>query len=71
MRPKINPAVAVIVVVANTATNRQIAESIGYSNQEIKSASDANLGLGCGNPTGMGEIREGDVVLDLGSGGGV
>lgn len=54
----------------NTATNEQIAESIGYSNQEIKSASDANLGLGCGNPTGMGEIREGDVVLDLGSGAG-
>lgn len=54
----------------NTATNEQIAESIGYSNQEIKSAFDANLGLGCGNPTGMGEIREGDVVLDLGSGAG-
>ncbi|HOV22332.1 MAG TPA: arsenite methyltransferase [bacterium] len=54
----------------NTATNEQIAESIGYSNQEIKSASDANLGLGCGNPTGMGQIREGDVVLDLGSGAG-
>ena len=54
----------------NTATNEQIAESIGYSNQEIKSVSDANLGLGCGNPTGMGQIREGDVVLDLGSGAG-
>lgn len=50
--------------------NKQIAKSIGYSEQEIKSVSDANLGLGCGNPTGMGEIKEGDVVLDLGSGAG-
>jgi len=50
--------------------NEQIAKSIGYSEQEIKSVSDANLGLGCGNPTGMGEIKEGDIVLDLGSGAG-
>ena len=50
--------------------NEQISKSIGYSDQEIKSVSDANLGLGCGNPTGMGEIKEGDVVLDLGSGAG-
>jgi len=52
------------------ATNEQIAKSIGYSEQEIKSVSEANLGLGCGNPLGMGEIKEGDVVLDLGSGAG-
>lgn len=31
---------------------------------------DADLGLGCGTPTGMARIREGDVVLDLGSGAG-
>ena len=51
-------------------SNEQIAQSIGYSNKEIKSASEANLGLGCGNPTAIGEIREGDIVLDLGSGAG-
>ncbi len=50
--------------------NEQIAKSIGYSNEEIKSAGVANLGLGCGNPTGMGEIKEGETVLDLGSGAG-
>lgn len=50
--------------------NERISKSIGYSDQDIKSVSDANLGLGCGNPTGMGEIKEGDVVLDLGSGAG-
>lgn len=51
-------------------TNEQIAKSIGYSDSEIGSVSEANLGLGCGNPTGMGNIKEGDIVLDLGSGAG-
>ncbi len=50
--------------------NERISKSIGYSDQDIKSVSDANLGLGCGNPKGMGEIKEGDIVLDLGSGAG-
>lgn len=50
--------------------NEQIAKSIGYSDQEIKSTPEANLGLGCGNPLGMSEIKEGDIVLDLGSGAG-
>ncbi len=52
------------------AANEQIARSIGYSEQEIESASESNLGLGCVNPLGMGEIKEGAVVLDLGSGAG-
>ncbi len=50
--------------------NEQIAKSLGYSEQEIKAVPDANLGLGCGNPTALGEIKEGMVVLDLGSGAG-
>ena len=50
--------------------NKQIARSIGYSDEEIKLAGEANLGLGCGNPIGLGEIKEGEVVLDLGSGAG-
>jgi len=47
-----------------------MAKSIGYSDQDIARAGEANLGLGCGNPTALGEIKEGDVVLDLGSGAG-
>ncbi len=47
-----------------------IAKSIGYSDKEIEAAGDANLGLGCGNPTALANIQEGDVVLDLGSGAG-
>lgn len=46
-----------------------ISKSIGYSDEDLKLA-DANLGLGCGNPVAMGEIKEGDTVLDLGSGAG-
>lgn len=50
--------------------NEKIAKSIGYSDEEIGTASDANLGLGCGNPLAFGNIKEGDIVLDLGSGAG-
>src|SRR3989339_330065 len=52
------------------ADNEQIAKSIGYSDEEINTVSEANLGLGCGNPIAMGEIKEGDIILDLGSGAG-
>lgn len=48
----------------------QIAKGLGYSKQEIAAVPDANLGLGCGNPTALGEIRPGMTVLDLGSGAG-
>lgn len=47
-----------------------IAKSIGYSDKEITTAAEANLGLGCGNPTALANIQEGDIVLDLGSGAG-
>jgi arsenite methyltransferase len=48
----------------------EIAKSLGYSEQDIIAHPEANLGLGCGNPTALGEIKEGMVVLDLGSGAG-
>jgi len=48
----------------------KIAEEIGYSKDEIAKFSEANLGLGCGNPVAMAELKEGDRVLDLGSGAG-
>lgn len=44
---------------------------MGYSPGELDSVVDgANLGLGCGNPTAIGTLRPGEIVLDLGSGGG-
>lgn len=48
------------------------ARAKGYSLDELKSIPEAAvLGLGCGNPTALAELKEGDVVLDLGSGAGV
>lgn len=54
----------------SSISDKDIARAIGYSDEEINNVPDANLGLGCGNPTALGEIREGQVVLDLGSGAG-
>ena len=48
-----------------------LSKSIGYSSDELKSVPQgANLGLGCGNPTAISSLREGEIVLDLGSGAG-
>ena len=45
---------------------------MGYTQGELNSVAEgANLGLGCGNPTAIGTLRPGEVVLDLGSGGGL
>jgi arsenite methyltransferase len=52
------------------AEQERIAEEIGYSKDDIAKFSEANLGLGCGNPVAMSEMKEGDTVLDLGSGAG-
>jgi len=46
-------------------------KGIGYSDEEMKAVPDgANLGLGCGNPIALASLREGEVVVDLGSGAG-
>ncbi|MFH1662783.1 MAG: arsenite methyltransferase [Chloroflexota bacterium] len=48
-----------------------ISKNIGYSNEEMASVPDgANLGLGCGNPVALASLKEGEAVLDLGSGAG-
>jgi arsenite methyltransferase len=52
------------------SSSQTIAKSIGYSAKEIDSVPEANLGLGCGNPTALGKIKEGETILDLGSGAG-
>ncbi len=49
----------------------QAAQSVGYSEAELAALPEgANMGLSCGNPTAMASLRAGEVVLDLGSGGG-
>jgi arsenite methyltransferase len=49
----------------------KLSEEIGYTKEEIEALADANLGLGCGNPTDLGQIKAGNTVLDLGSGAGL
>ncbi len=49
----------------------EISKSIGYTDEELRSAPEgSNLGLGCGNPVALASLKEGEVVLDLGSGAG-
>jgi len=46
-------------------------ERLGYSAEELAAApGGANMGLGCGNPTAIASLKEGETVIDLGSGGG-
>ncbi len=50
----------------------RVAEAFGYSAEELASIpATANMGLSCGNPTAMANLRPGEVVLDLGAGGGL
>jgi SAM-dependent methyltransferase len=51
---------------------RAVAEAFGYSAEELAAIpAEANMGLSCGNPTATAHLREGETVLDLGSGGGL
>ena len=53
-------------------TSAEISRRIGYSEEDINSVPEgANLGLGCGNPVALASLREGEIVLDLGSGAGL
>ena len=49
----------------------KLAREIGYEESDLQGvAGEANLGLGCGNPTAIADLKEGEVVVDLGSGAG-
>jgi len=51
---------------------RAVAEAFGYSAEELTSIpAEANMGLSCGNPTATAHLKAGEVVVDLGSGGGI
>jgi SAM-dependent methyltransferase len=49
----------------------EISKKIGYTKDDMASVPDgADLGLGCGNPIALASLREGEIILDLGSGAG-
>ena len=51
---------------------RSVAEAFGYTPEELASIpAEANLGLSCGNPTATARLRAGEIVVDLGCGGGL
>ncbi len=49
-----------------------VALQTGYSKEDLKNLpEDSIMGLGCGNPVALANLKEGETVLDLGSGGGI
>ena len=54
-----------------TENANKVGEIIGYSQEQMTSVPDgSNLGVGCGNPSAMAQIEQGETVIDLGSGAG-
>ena len=65
-------AVAAGGLTNDSAGVREVAEAFGYSAEELASLpAAANMGLSCGNPTATANLRPGEVVVDLGCGGGI
>src|SRR5580693_6223540 len=65
-------AVAESNLSTNDAGVKAVAEAFGYSAEELTSVPpESNMGLSCGNPTATANLRPGEVVVDLGSGGGL
>jgi SAM-dependent methyltransferase len=54
-----------------SGAGEDLAERLGYDEADLATLPDgANMGLSCGNPTALAALKPGEVVLDLGSGGG-
>jgi ubiquinone/menaquinone biosynthesis C-methylase UbiE len=54
-----------------SSSPEKLAEGIGYTSEELQNLPEgANMGLSCGKPAALADLKAGQVVLDLGSGGG-
>lgn len=59
-------------IMTETISAENMSATVGYTPEELAMAPEgANMGLGCGNPHRKAEIKQGEVVLDLGSGAGL
>ncbi len=53
------------------STSYEGSKKMGYSEKDLKTTPEgANMGLGCRNPLALTSLQEGEIVVDLGSGGG-
>ena len=79
MNPSINESIKSkygSVAISGLSTQHQsvraVAEAFGYTSEELSSIpAEANMGLSCGNPTAFASLKAGEVVVDLGCGGGL
>lgn len=56
----------------NSASIRSVASAFGYTPEQLASLPpQANMGLSCGNPVALAGLKPGEVVVDLGCGGGI
>src|SRR3990172_4139335 len=54
------------------ASPKSVSKKIGYGDEELNAVPEgSNLGLGCGNPLAIDSLKQGETVLDLGSGAGM
>src|SRR5437764_13775962 len=65
-------AIAETTISSDHAGVKAVAQAFGYTPEELTSIpAEANMGLSCGNPTATAHLKPGEVVVDLGSGGGL
>jgi arsenite methyltransferase len=65
-------AIAESSLSSEDAEVKAVAEAFGYTSEELTTIpAQANMGLSCGNPTATAHLKAGEVVVDLGSGGGL
>jgi SAM-dependent methyltransferase len=56
----------------DSSPREELSKKIGYTEDDLRSIPQgSNMGLGCGNPVALASLKEGETIIDLGSGGGV